>query len=241
MDGIDPIHFLHNTDPPNAGDSKPHSFWSSALSFSDLRLLALNQDPRVFGTFPHPSTSFVSRNIKRTFRLLTTEKLLELERPLQQEMHAYVTQSSYRERDSAYIFQKDARDLACRVSGQRAPDGSRGYNFNGLEVAHVFPFASANQFPEAFRPATHGDMYRDLGMPKQPRKSHLDIVANTFLPRADIHLQFDAYEFGFEISYDAAVFSGMSRGMGWRRETMQYSLPSIIIPQFSWDTGQPNK
>jgi hypothetical protein len=31
------------------------------------------------------------------------------------------------------------------VSGQPAPAGSRGYNFKGLEVAHIFPLGWAGQ------------------------------------------------------------------------------------------------
>jgi hypothetical protein len=50
-----------------------------------------------------------------------------------------------------YTFQTDSvrtkvrsRDLKCRATGQPAPAGSRGYNFTGLEVAHIFPLAEAS-------------------------------------------------------------------------------------------------
>ncbi|KAJ6462814.1 hypothetical protein DFH09DRAFT_1347488 [Mycena vulgaris] len=98
------------------------------------------------------------------------------------------------------------RDMGCRVSTQSAPIGSRGYNFTGLEVAHIFPLAVTSQFPEAFPHQEHeNEPYRPLKIPKTPKKHDIDIPENTLRMRADVHAQFDGYEFAFETSIDSRV------------------------------------
>ncbi|KAJ7799940.1 hypothetical protein B0H14DRAFT_2616655 [Mycena olivaceomarginata] len=72
-----------------------------------------------------------------------------------------------------------SRDLKCRATGQPAPAGSRGYNFTGLEVAHIFPLAEASVFTTAFPTATNEQhLYTPLKIPTfNPRKTHIDIFA----------------------------------------------------------------
>ncbi|KAJ7189226.1 hypothetical protein C8R46DRAFT_1024396 [Mycena filopes] len=100
------------------------------------------------------------------------------------------------------------RDLRCRVSGSAVPKGSRGWDFTGLEVAHVFPLKAhsqvrAFQFDTAFKYESHKvTLYKPLDIPEKPPLRRIDISENTILLRADLHAQFDAYQFGFESSYN---------------------------------------
>ncbi|KAJ6470143.1 hypothetical protein DFH09DRAFT_1221229 [Mycena vulgaris] len=92
-----------------------------------------------------------------------------------------------------------SRDLMCRATGQIAPAGSRGYNFSGLEVAHVFPLAWAGQFRVAFPWDSNQErLYTRLGIPKFPGVKDIDILQNAFVLRGDVHTQFDHYQFAFE-------------------------------------------
>ncbi|KAJ6583319.1 hypothetical protein B0H10DRAFT_2234861 [Mycena sp. CBHHK59/15] len=96
-----------------------------------------------------------------------------------------------------------SRDLKCRVTGQNAPPGSRGYNFSGLEVAHIFPLGSAGKFHEAFTWGAHEQpLYIPLRIPRSPRVKDIDIIQNALVMRGDVHSQFDDYQFGFETSRD---------------------------------------
>ncbi|KAJ6530774.1 hypothetical protein B0H19DRAFT_1273745 [Mycena capillaripes] len=99
-----------------------------------------------------------------------------------------------------------ARDRKCRVTGQVAPYGSRGLNFSGLEVAHIFPLGSVEKFGDAFGRTAHQDsLYAPLGLPSSPRKKHIDIVQNAMVLRGDVHSQFDEYQFGFVTYADPAT------------------------------------
>jgi hypothetical protein len=137
------------------------------------------------------------------------------------------------------MFQKDstrsdvrARDLGCRVTGQKAPPGSRGYNFNELEVAHIFPlaahasvcqffflfrnmfwpFLNIFQFNAAFNHTAHEkDLYAPLKIPRVvTRLSQIDIPANALVMRADVHAQFDGYEFSYETFENPQVLPSLS-------------------------------
>ncbi|KAJ7768141.1 hypothetical protein DFH07DRAFT_807880 [Mycena maculata] len=100
------------------------------------------------------------------------------------------------------------RDLKCRVTGQPAPPGSRGYNFVGLEVAHIFPLGAVEQFRDAFTYSEHRvPLYNPLGIATQPRVAHIDIPENALLLRGDVHAQFDAYQFAFELSVESGQFA----------------------------------
>ncbi|KAJ7798513.1 hypothetical protein B0H14DRAFT_3156889 [Mycena olivaceomarginata] len=70
------------------------------------------------------------------------------------------------------------RDRKCRATGQVAPYGSRGLNFSGLEVAHIYPLGSVEKFRDAFAWDEHQ-------------------VQNAMVLRGDVHSQFDEYQFGF--------------------------------------------
>ncbi|KAJ7271436.1 hypothetical protein B0H12DRAFT_1229085 [Mycena haematopus] len=51
----------------------------------------------------------------------------------------------------------------------------------------------------AFTHATHyDDLYKPLHIPETPARSSIDVVQNAFVLRADLHSQFDDYQFGFE-------------------------------------------
>ncbi|KAJ6580306.1 hypothetical protein B0H10DRAFT_1962590 [Mycena sp. CBHHK59/15] len=103
------------------------------------------------------------------------------------------------------------RDRKCRATGQVAPYGSRGLNFSGLEVAHIYPLGSVEKIliilsRFEFRVSvsrsvclgcTSRSPVHPLGLPFSPRKKDIDIVQNAMVLRGDVHSQFDEYQFGF--------------------------------------------
>ncbi|KAJ7214568.1 hypothetical protein GGX14DRAFT_444178 [Mycena pura] len=102
-------------------------------------------------------------------------------------------------RKDAVIKDVRTRDKKCRATGQEAPYGSRGLNFSGLEVAHIYPLGSVENFLDAFGQRLHQRrLYTPLGLPAGLlRKKDIDIVQNAMVLRADVHSQFDEYQFGF--------------------------------------------
>ncbi|KAJ6629057.1 hypothetical protein B0H10DRAFT_1987715 [Mycena sp. CBHHK59/15] len=76
------------------------------------------------------------------------------------------------------------RDLRCRITGTQAPQRTRGMNFKGLQVAHIFPL---------------GHMRKSTTLPHNVRTTlgNGNTPANAFLMRSDLHDQFDDYQFGF--------------------------------------------
>ncbi|KAG7098207.1 hypothetical protein E1B28_000175 [Marasmius oreades] len=85
------------------------------------------------------------------------------------------------------------RDSICRVTGAPVLPRMRGTNYTGFEVAHIFPLAWALQdhapkFPSPIQPY--------LTIPKLADKP-----PNAFLLRADIHSQFDEYQFSAKPIY----------------------------------------
>ncbi|KAJ7467482.1 hypothetical protein FB451DRAFT_393832 [Mycena latifolia] len=95
------------------------------------------------------------------------------------------------------------RDMQCRVSGQPARRRHRGRHFAGLEVAHIFPLGEIDKFTKAFDFGDQSNrtlVYHSLGITEQPKASDIDIPANAFVLRGDLHTQFDGYEYGFELN-----------------------------------------
>ncbi|KAJ7850600.1 hypothetical protein B0H13DRAFT_1905582 [Mycena leptocephala] len=90
------------------------------------------------------------------------------------------------------------RDMGCRTGSRRASKRWRGWNFCGLEVAHIFPLGSIDQFQFAFDKKTYEDFWAKLGIAGTPRSSNIDVPQNAIVLRSDLHEQFDQYEFGFE-------------------------------------------
>ncbi|KZT40864.1 hypothetical protein SISSUDRAFT_1043599 [Sistotremastrum suecicum HHB10207 ss-3] len=88
------------------------------------------------------------------------------------------------------------RDLACRISGRRAPQLNRGINFDGLHSAHVLAVAHFPVAKRVFREAEQialKNRYAPTG-----KDLKFDHAWNGLLLRTDIHADFDAYAFGFQ-------------------------------------------
>ncbi|KAJ7823600.1 hypothetical protein B0H14DRAFT_2597798 [Mycena olivaceomarginata] len=183
-EGLDPTHFMGNPDRLD----------------QEFCLLKLPSDPRRGGHFPVNDSQ-----LQGLSRVPVSELLIE---PGHYIIAAVTRRHGRERRISTYTFQKDSvrtkvrsRDLKCHATGQAAPAGSRGHNFTGLEVAHIFPLAEASVFTMAFPTATNlQQIYIPLKILSIPRKTHIDIVQNAFVLRGDVHTQFDGYQFAYEIS-----------------------------------------
>ncbi|KAJ7718820.1 hypothetical protein B0H16DRAFT_1796904 [Mycena metata] len=109
------------------------------------------------------------------------------------------TNTAARRRDITRLEAR-RRDLGCRVTAQKAPAGSRGYDFTGLTVL-LHP------------------LYGWYNIPQQPAMNHIDIPQNAIVLRADVHSQYDAYQFGLE----PRVVQGTTSGK------LEYSVPEVRI------------
>jgi len=79
------------------------------------------------------------------------------------------------------------RDQACKATGQRAHARSRGANFTGLEVAHIFPISGANT--HEWKSGMGGSTSALVQSTKLA-----DRPLNAILLRADVHAFFDDYQ-----------------------------------------------
>ncbi|KAJ7803278.1 hypothetical protein B0H14DRAFT_2889203 [Mycena olivaceomarginata] len=77
------------------------------------------------------------------------------------------------------------RDFRCRVTGVMVPVRQRGPNFKGMQVAHIFPLGWMSKAPSMLSSATRNSM------------GNGDKPVNAILMKADVHDQFDDYQFGF--------------------------------------------
>ncbi|GBE85889.1 hypothetical protein SCP_0804130 [Sparassis crispa] len=81
------------------------------------------------------------------------------------------------------------RDKRCVVTGEEALRRNRGYNFTGLEVAHIFPLAfTGDATAMAAMPHDVAEQLKDYKSADKPE--------NAMLLRADVHKLFDNYQFG---------------------------------------------
>ncbi|KAG7444596.1 uncharacterized protein BT62DRAFT_933625 [Guyanagaster necrorhizus] len=92
------------------------------------------------------------------------------------------------------------RDMKCRVTGDIAGRRQRGFNFVGLEVAHMFPLGGIDLFPVSFprRDPRLSVFYKETKIPSKPSKENLDIPLNAIVLRSDVHRLFDDYQFGID-------------------------------------------
>ncbi|KAF8514141.1 hypothetical protein JB92DRAFT_158722 [Gautieria morchelliformis] len=82
------------------------------------------------------------------------------------------------------------RDLGCRITGQPALGRNRGINFEGLEVAHIFPLAAQ---PHAIELGEDSAVYQQV-----KTREFADLPHNAMLLRADVHSFFDNYQIGVD-------------------------------------------
>ncbi|KAJ7603414.1 hypothetical protein FB45DRAFT_881820 [Roridomyces roridus] len=134
------------------------------------------------------------------------------------------------------------RDMKCRVTAQAAPQRTRGVNFTGLEGAHIYPLHAAAQFEKVFPHDTRHStaLYKDnryrMDIPKKPKSKEIDIVQNVILLRADIHAQFDAYEF----SFDRRWVPGNTTRMQWVVRFFEKDGAASIIKDRALGLGVDN-
>ncbi|KAG7098184.1 hypothetical protein E1B28_000152 [Marasmius oreades] len=120
------------------------------------------------------------------------------------------------------------RDSICRVTGSRVMPRMRGTNYTGFEVAHIFPLAwavpdHAPKFPPPIQPY--------LTYPKLADKPR-----NALLLRADVHSQFDDYQFSAKPIYLPNAHSSQTTLVWWLMRFEQSgasSLPNRDQPDFN--------
>ncbi|KAJ6583431.1 hypothetical protein DFH09DRAFT_1308942 [Mycena vulgaris] len=67
-------------------------------------------------------------------------------------------------------------------------------------------YASHTENQDAIDARQHeNELYRPLKIPKTAKKHDINIPENTLLMRADVHAQFDGYEFAFETTIDSRI------------------------------------
>ncbi|KIK60445.1 hypothetical protein GYMLUDRAFT_244434 [Collybiopsis luxurians FD-317 M1] len=88
------------------------------------------------------------------------------------------------------------RDGKCRVSQTTAPFRSRGLNYKGFQVAHIFPLGYTRQASQIVEP---------LLLPFVSHREIADGPHNALLLRSDIHDQFDDYQ----LSCKLVIIQGM--------------------------------
>ncbi|KAF8475405.1 hypothetical protein JB92DRAFT_3051678 [Gautieria morchelliformis] len=83
------------------------------------------------------------------------------------------------------------RDMGCRITGQPALVRHRGPNFEGLEVAHIYPLAAYPLVKQLKKedPA----VYELVNTPDK-----IDHPENAMLLRGDVHSYFDNYQIGVD-------------------------------------------